>query len=242
MADGTLIWQPIPPETETTSLVTRTLTTEGLADLRERIFGTGLLDASAAYELEPQPGAEPPGHGVGVYTFTAGDGAEQVVVTSVQWLGDDEESTYYQPAPEREQLDELTQQLRDPESMLGADAWAGPAEPYEGADYQLVLIPYRDAARYDTADASEIPWPFDGPLDEFGVEAGDPRPPTTRCGVISRDAASQIVDALVALSFGEIGMDRATAGSLDWAEGNGTVDLFMLPRMPDGFPECEDQF
>jgi len=177
-----------------------------------------------------------------VYTFTAGDGAEQVVVTSVQWLGDDEESTYYQPAPEREQLDELTQQLRDPESMLGADAWAGPAEPYEGADYQLVLIPYRDAARYDTADASEIPWPFDGPLDEFGVEAGDPRPPTTRCGVISRDAASQIVDALVALSFGEIGMDRATAGSLDWAEGNGTVDLFMLPRMPDGFPECEDQF
>jgi len=241
MADGTLIWQPIPPEFETSGLVTRTLTAQGLADLHERIFGGGLLDASATHELEPQPGAEPPGHGVIVYGFTAGDGDDQVVVSSVQWLGDEEESTYYQPAPERQELDALAQELRDPESLVGADAWAGPVRPYEGVDYQLVLTPYRDVPPYDTADALRIPWPFDDPLDEFGVESGDPRSPPTRCGVIGRDDAAEIIEALAALGYAQIGLDRATTGSLDWEEGNGTVDLYLMPRMPDGYPECADQ-
>jgi hypothetical protein len=164
-----------------------------------------------------------------------------VVVRAVEWLGDDEESAYYQPAPERQQLDELAQALRDPESLVAEDAWADEAVPYVGPDYQLVLTPYRDVPPYDTTDVSAIPLPVDGALDEFGTESGDPRPPTMRCGIVTRDQAAAIVDALTASGFGEVGLDRATVGSLDWAEGNGTVDLFLLPRMPDGFPECEDQ-
>lgn len=242
MADGTLIWQPIPPQAEIPRLVTRTLSEQGMADLRARIFSSGLLDASASHELEPQPGAEPPGRGVGVYTFTAGDGDEQVVVTSVQWLGDEDESTYYQPAPQRRELDALAFQLRDPESMLESDAWAGPAEPFEATDYQLALTPERDVPPYGTADAAEVPLPLEGPLDEFGEESGDPRPPVMRCGVVTTDEAAQIVTALGALGFEQIGMDRATTASLDWAEGNGRTDLFLIPRMPDGYPGCEDQF
>ena len=242
MGDGTLIWQPVPSETETATLVTRMLTEEGLADLRARIFDSGLLDASAAYELEPLPDAEPPGRGVGVFTFTAGDGGDQVVITSVQWLGDDDEATYYQPAPERKELDALALELREPESMLGAEAWAGPAEPYEATDYQLVLMAERDVPPYGTVDAAELPLPLDGPLDEFGDESGDPRPPVTRCGLVGGDEALQIVTALDALGFEQVGMDRATIASLDWTEGNGRADLFLIPRMPDGYPGCEDQF
>jgi hypothetical protein len=242
MADGTVIWKPIPPPTESGSLVTRTLTSDGLAELRNRIFGSGLLERSATYELEQRPGTpEPPGRGVCVHTFTAGSGEEQVVITSVEWLGDEEESAYYQPAPERQQLDELSQALRDPESLVAEDAWAGAASPYVGADYQLVLTPYRDAPPYDTTDISEIPLPLQGPLDEFGTETGGSREPVTRCGVIPADQAAAIVDALTANGFGEVGLDRATVGSLDWADGNGTADLFLMPRMPDGYPECEDQ-
>lgn len=243
MADGTLVWQPVPPETETSSLVTRQLSPQGLEDLRDIVFGTGLFEESANYELEQRPGApEPPGRGIGVFVFTAGSGDEEVVVRSVEWLGEEEESTYYQPSPEREELDALARALRDPESMLGADAWAGPAEPYEGADYQLVLIPQRDTPPFGNLDVSELPLEYDGPLDEYGEEAGDPRPPLTRCGVISRDQAAGIVQALADVDPGAIGMDRATTpATLDWAEGNGTVDLFLMPRMPDGFPECEDQ-
>jgi hypothetical protein len=176
-----------------------------------------------------------------VYIFTAGDGEDAVVVSSVEWLGDEEEETYYQPSPEREELDALARAMRDPEAMLGADAWAGPAEPYEGADYQLVLMPQRDVPPYGTLDVSELPIDFGGPLDEYGEEAGDPRPPLTRCGVISRDEAEGIIETLDGGDFGQVGLDRATTASLDWADGNGTVDLFLLPRMPDGFPECEDQ-
>ncbi len=241
MDDGTMIWQPMPAPTETGSLVVRSLTPEGLADLRERIFGAGLLDRSATHEPERRPGTpEPPGRGVCVHTFTSGSGEDEAVVRAVQWLGDDEESAYYQPAPERQQLDELAQALREPESLVADDAWADEAVPYVGPDYQLVLTPTRDVPPFDTTDISEIPLPLDGPLDEFAAESGDPRPPITRCGVITTDEATAIVDALTANGFGEVGLDRATVGSLDWADGNGIVDLFLMPRMPDGYPECAD--
>jgi hypothetical protein len=61
--------------------------------------------------------------------------------------------------------------------------------------------------------------------------------------VIGRDEAAAIVDTMDGLEaqFGMVGMSEATLGTLDWAAGNGIIDLILLPRMPDGFPECEDQ-
>ena len=237
LSDGTLIWQPSPDVSD--ALVTRQLTDAGLADLREHIFGSGLLDASADHGLDPLPGAEPPGRGVAVHTFTAGQADDQVVVTSVQWLGDEEEATYYEPAPEREQLDQLVQDLRDPEALVAADAWAGPATAYEASEYALFLIPYRDAEWYDTTDVSEIRFPVDGPLDEYGVVSGESGPPATRCGVISHAEAAAMVEDLAAAGYELVGLDRATVGSLAWAEGNGAVDLTVVPRMPDGYPDCQ---
>jgi hypothetical protein len=164
-----------------------------------------------------------------------------VVVQSVEWLGDDEESTYYEPSPEREALDALARALRDPESMLGADAWTGPAEPFEGADYQLVLIPQPDAPPYGNPDIADMGLAYDGPIDEFGEATGTPGEIASRCGVITREEAARIVQVLSDADFGAVSMSMQTSGGIDWAEGNGTVDLFMLPRMPDGFPECADQ-
>lgn len=240
MADGTVVWLPLQTSVENPpTLVTRQLTGDGLAELRELIFARGYLDESATYELEPRPDAgDPPGHGVGIYTFTAesADG-EPVVVTSVQWLGDAEESAYYQPAPEREALDALAQQLRDPESLLDADAWAGPARGYEAPDYLLVLRLTPNVSPFNGTDASEIRWPFDGPLDAFGEEAGQVI--GARCALVTGDAAGAIVADLQDAG-GLAGMAMASSASLDWAEGNGTVDVFLIPRMPDGFPTCED--
>jgi hypothetical protein len=234
--DGTLIWQPTPDVSR--ALVTRQLTDAGLAALREHIFGSGLLDTSATHQLQPLPGAEPPGRGVAVHTFTAGEGDDQVVVASVQWLGDDEEATYYEPSPERQQLDQLVQDLRDPEALVAADAWTGPAEAYEASEYLLLLTPYRDVPPYDTTDVSEIRLPVEGPLDEFGVVTGSA--PPTRCGLVGQAEAAAIVEDLVAAGYEQVGLDRATTGSLDWAEGSGTVDLVLVPSMPDGYPACED--
>lgn len=242
MADGTLVWQPVVAPTEYPSLVTRQLSPAGLDELRERIFGSGLLEQSANHELVQRPGApEPPGRGIGVFVFTAGSGDQKVVVQSVEWLGDEEESAYYQPSPEREALDALARALRDPETMLGADSWAGPAEAYEGADYQLVLQPQRDVPAYGNPDIADMPLAYDGPIDEFGEAAGSPGEILTRCGVITRQEAAGIVQILTDADFGAVGLSMQTSGGIDWAEGNGTVDLFMLPRMPDEFPECADQ-
>jgi len=240
MADGTLVWQTLPPGPETPLLVTRRLTPDGLTELRDLVFSGGLLDASISHELEALPGAEPPGRGVMVFTFTTGASEGDAVVTSVQWLGDEEERTYYQPSPEREELDALARALREPESMLDEGAWEGPAQAYEGAEYQLVLMPQRDSPPYGNPDVADLPLAYDGPIEEFGEVAGSPGEPLTRCGVITREEAAGVVQVFDAGDFGEVGMDRAMAGGLDWADGNGTVDVFLLPRMPDGFPECSD--
>src|SRR5690606_5635156 len=126
----------------------------------------------------------------------------RVVVTSVGWLGDEEEAQYYEPAPERRALDELANQLRDPESLLGEDAWSGPAAAYEADDYLLVLTTYRDVPPYGNPDVSEVPLPIDGAVDEFGEGYGGGQP-AARCGVIDSDEAAAIVDALTSLGVGD---------------------------------------
>jgi hypothetical protein len=239
--DGTVIWRPVST-TFFAGYLTRRLTDDGLAELRSIVFGDGLLDADATHQLQPLPDAEPPGRGGFEHTFTVGEGADEVVVTSVGWLGDEEEAAYYEPSPERRALDQLANALRDPESLLGEDAWGGPAVAYEADEYLLVLTAYRDVPPYGNPDVSQVPLPLDGSLEEFGEAYGNVQPPTARCGVVSRDEAGAIVEALTTLGVAEensVGMDRATAASLDWADGNGTVDLWLLPRMPGDYPDCD---
>lgn len=241
-ADGTVIWRPVST-TDFAGYLTRRLNDDGLEELREMVFGDGLLDADATHQLEPLPDVEPPGRGAMEHTFTVGEGTDQLVVTSVGWLGDEEEATYYQPDPERRALDELAEELRDPESLLGEDAWDGPATPYEAEEYLLVLTAYRDVPPYGNPDISQVPLPTAEAPDEFrDPYGGGVQPPTARCGVLPREEAAAIVDALTTLGVGDdnsVGMDRATAASLDWAEGSGTVDLFLLPRMPGDYPGCD---
>ena len=99
MDDGSVVWSPAPTGPEVETLLVRQLTPDGLADLTAVIFDSGLLSEDATYELERRPGApEPPGRGVVVYEFTSGIGDDLATITSVQWLGDDEEETYYQPS------------------------------------------------------------------------------------------------------------------------------------------------
>jgi hypothetical protein len=239
-ADGTVIWRPVS-DTEFAGYLVRRLTPDGLEELRRIAFGDGYLDTDATYELEPLPGAEPPGQGGFAHTFTVGEGADQVVVTSVGWFGDEEEAQYYEPSPERRALDELAIALRDPGAILGEDAWEGPATAHQADDYLLVLNPYRDVPPYGNPDVSEVPLPLDGSLEDFGEAYGEAQP-SARCGIATRDEAVAIVEALESLGVAEtnsVGTDRATVASLDWADGDGTVDLWLLPRMPGDYPACD---
>ena len=207
MDDGSIVWSPAPTGPEVETLLVRQLTPNGLADLTAIIFDSGLLSEDATYELERRPEApEPPGRGVVVYQFTSGIGDDLATITSVQWLGDEEEETYYQPSPERRALDELARALRDPESLVDAGAWRGPAEPYVAADYQLVLMPQPDNAQYGNPDVADLPLDYDGPIEEFGVDATSPGGPVTRCGVVTQEEAAGIVAVFEAGDFGEVGI------------------------------------
>jgi hypothetical protein len=238
--DGTAIWRPVGT-TDFEGYLTRQLNPAGVEQLRAIIHRDRVLDAAATYVLEPLPGADPPGRGGFEHIFTVGEGADEVVVTSVGWFGDEEEAAYYQPSPERRALDALARALRDPEALLGEDAWEGPATAYEADEYLLVLNPYRDVSPYGNPDVADVPLPDGGSPEEFGEPYGEVQP-TGRCGAISRAEAAAIVEALTTLGVSEtnsVGMDRATVASLDWTDGNGTIDLWLLPRMPGEYPNCD---
>jgi hypothetical protein len=240
MGDGTVVWLRSSSPTDMPTLVTRRLTERGLAELRDRIFGGGLLEESATHDLEQRPDApDPPGRGVSVYRYTAGGRDTPVVVTSVAWMGDEDEAAYYVPAPEREALDELALELRDPESVVSDEGWAGPAAPYEATEYLLLLHPSLDVTPFTGIDASEVDWPFAERLDAFGEAAGTMAPGQLgRCGVISAEDAARVLAGLERVAPTD--PTAFNAATLDWAEGNGVVNVFLYPRMPDGYPECAD--
>lgn len=234
MGDGTVIWYSLADEAA--QIMTRRLTPDGLAELTDYLFSGGLFSASAEYEPVQRPGTpEPPGHGACLHTYTADDGA--IVVRSTSWFGEPEESTYYEPAPERQALDQLASELLDPESLVADDAWSGAAAAYEGTEYQLLLHAVRDNFIPSTGspDASEVPWPFEVPLDQFGQAGSDE---TYRCGNISREAALAIVDAVANPDAEHPVVGPPFYASIEWAEGNGWAEVNMVPLMPDGYPEC----
>lgn len=235
MGDGTVIWYSLADEAR--QIMTRQLTPDGLAELTDYLFSGGLFSVNAEYEPVQRPGTpEPPGHGVCLHTYTVDDGA--IVVRSTSWFGEPEESTYYEPAPERQALDQLATELIDPESLVADDAWSGPAAEYEGTEYQLLLHAVRDNFIPSTGspDASEVPWPFQVPLDQFGQAGIDE---TYRCGNISREAALAIVDAIADPDAEHPLVGFPFYASIEWAEGNGWAEVNMVPLMPDGYPQCD---
>jgi len=232
MADGTVVWHSSASELP---IQTRQLTADGVAELTDQLFSGGLFDESATHEPVQRPGTpEPPGHGACFHTYTADDGA--VVVGSTSWFGEPEESTYYEPAPERKALDELATALLDPESLVADAAWAGPASTYEGSEYQLLIHLMRDSrvTVSGVADVAEVPWPFEGAIEEFGQAGIDE---TYRCGTISRDEAGALVAAIGSLDT-RGPLHSPGYWPIGWAEGNGSVEVNLVPLMPDGYPGC----
>lgn len=241
MADGTVVWHS---SADIPALVyTRRLTPDGLAEMREYLFGSGVFETSAEYVPELRPGApEPPGHGACAHTYTAHDG--DVVVRSTSWFGEEEETTYYQPAPERQALDLLAGELLEPEALVDESAWATPAAIYEGTEYQLMIVLYADSPGLGsgTLDASDAAWPFEGPVDAFGVQGGPwgAAGQNVRCGPISRDDANALIASLEDPEAQQPSVGPPWYWSLAWEEGNGSMDVHLVPLMPDGFPGCAD--
>ena len=238
LTDGRVIWFDGEG-----GLLVRQLTPASLADFTEQVRSTGLFEASGHYALERRPGTpEPPGHGLCVWAFTWNDGGDDAEVVSIMWLGEQEESMYYEPAPERKVLHELATQLQEPTAWYGEDGWVQPeAVAYEPQEY-LVLAgvgPIQMAAQ-GAPDLEDVSWPFDEPPDAFGVQFGFAEPPA-RCGIADAEAIEALAAELTAA-----GLEQFNASpffghgvALPWRAEGLAVDFSLWPVLPDGRPTCE---
>jgi hypothetical protein len=227
LQDGRVIWQENGPTAYQWRV--RQLSEAGLSAVRARIAATGLLDQDGDYRPELREGVtDPPGHGLCLFTFDHPDGQTDVSVSSVSWFGDEEEAAYYQPAPERRELDTFAQQLRSPETWLAPADWADAESVPYVADAFLVLA--SPAFGEETGpDLQDVDWPFEASPSSYGEEAGlgDPRP---RCAVASRDAVEAYVAGQVQPGGEPIDL-TAPATNLNLREGETwyTITLWSVP-------------
>lgn len=206
------------------------LTDAGFDRMSEAVLESPYLLASAEHELVVRAGAEPPGHGVCVYTFTVGNAAEPIVVRSVQWLG--EEEIFFEPSPERRALDGIAHGLKTLEESLGPDAWETEPLPYIGDSFMVSLgsgdgpIP-RETARVD---------PSALPIGTSLGDLGDP-PPGGTCGHLTIAEAFEL-----ALVLRDAGGDLAldTFSTAAFATDSGWFSVILTPQGPDGYPACTD--
>ena len=210
----------------------RQLSASGLEQVRDGVLESPYLQASAEYRPQPRADAgDPPGHGVCSYTFTIPTGDEPIVVTTIGWFGDEEETTFYEPSPERKSLDGIARNLIAIDTVLDEEAWEGPGLPFVAAEYLLHLSagigPAPDDARSIEPDEFGL-----GDLGSFGSPAG-----SGRCGAISRAQAFEVARVLHESNLAlDARFDAVTF--LYFATGTGWFNVALTPLFPNGLPDC----
>jgi len=224
--------------------VVRQLSPSGLAEIKRNVLDHPALQQSAEYGLEPIPNSpDPPGHGACLSTFTLGEGTATIVVTAINWQGD-EEGVYWVPSPERRALDELAGHLADVEAWLGPAAWSEPvARRYVSSSYLFWLTKQGTTTPpdVDAPSMSGAAWPFDGPVEAFGEAVGQ-----ERCGYLDLAQAFETLRLMRAREVPTfpIGVDAPPELRLDnfgsgtFATDAGWFSFWFIPRGPDGYPAC----
>ena len=211
----------------------RTLSGSGLADIRNNILGSPLLQANAEHVPVPLAGAEPPGHGACGFTFIIATDGAPIEVTSTGWFGDEEESEFYEPSPQRKTLDAIARNLMAIDSVLGESSWE-PAGwlPWIPEEHLLGVGPGEgpppDNIVLVGPDATGL-----GDLTSFGAPSGP-----GRCGVISRAQAFEFARALNAAGH-EPGLRLNTSANLAFGTDIGWMYGLFHPSGP-GTPSCDE--
>ena len=239
--DGRVIWNRLNDDQVSTTLSVRRLNAEGLAQVAESVTGTELFEADGAYDLVRRPETpDPPGHGLCRWVFDWDGAGGAVQVESIMWLGDDEESTYFEPAPERRALHELALDLQDPEAWIDPTGWEDPeAVPFAPLSYlvQATLWPsVPEIATEGAPDVEALTWPFDQEPDAFGEPVGDGQ---QRCGIADAEAVEQLAAELAAAGLEQfVSVQNGAGAVLPWSSRDAALDLFIYPQRPGGEPPC----
>ena len=206
------------------------LTPDAFSELMALLDHPALAE-SAAYRPELRPDAgEPPGHGLCVFEFTLGPPSDRVRVTSVSWFGDEEESTYYVPSPERRALDDQARGLMVAPELFTDASWETAPTAYE-ADAFLVWI-WAEAASPTPGVPSLANLDVIGDVSTFGEPIG-----SGRCGYLDRAAAEAMA---LAFAGTPSPLTLNAVSYLTVETDSGWANTVTSPLTPDGFPTCGD--
>lgn len=215
----------------------RVLTAEGVQLVRDEMEATGLIDASANYTPIANPGVEAPGYGGAPTVLSVGQAGGDQILVSWYLFGDPPEQDYFQPQPEAEALDALAARLTTLEEWLPASAWAD-ASPalYEPESYHMVIGPQPLVPGQDIPiELSAVAWPLDDEIAAFGEPIDEPSD-GARCGVISADDGTAVIEALVAVGA-ELG-GQSTFFLRSFAVGDQAHDrVFSISVQPILIPD-----
>jgi len=238
LGDGRVIWNRLNDD-QSSTLSVRRLNAQGLAQVTDAVAETGLFEADGVYRHVPREGAgEPPGHGGCTWDYGWFGDAEPVRVSSNMWFGDEEESTYYEPAPERLVLHQLAMNLQDPEGWIDASGWADPeAAPFAPLSYLVLVTPtVTEAATEGAPDVDAVTWPFAAGPNAFGEPVDGSQ---QRCGIADAAAIETLANELAAAGLEQFEQVTNSANvTLPWAARGAAVDLLIYPQRPDGEPPC----
>lgn len=210
----------------------RSLSGSGLDHVRSTILESPYLQSSGEYRPVPLPDSEPPGHGACAFTFIIATDAETITVTSIGWFGDQEESQFYEPSPERKALDGIARNLMALESVLDDSSW-------ESGDW-IEWIPPEHLLWFGPGDfAPEGAVPVDpaafglGDLDDFGAPSG-----RGRCDIVSARQAFQVARVLNEAGNEHL-VQLGAPDSFGFQLETGSMSYALMPSTP-GSPGCDE--
>jgi len=226
-------------------MLARRLTPAGIAQLRETVTATGLFGTSGSYGPVALPNVEPPGRGAPGYGISLGSGTDAVTVYWTSMFPDD--ALYYEPSPEREELDVLGANMIVFDTWLPADAWAEP-DPctVQALRFRVFIFadPYGGALADLPPDIADVPWPLGGEILSWGADVGNQPPdepyPIVRCGIAARADASRLVDELRKAGAFDPFSSSTTLDAGPFIElqlgdraANRILDIAVQPLLPD---------
>jgi hypothetical protein len=160
---------------------------------------TGLTDTTADFSPVPNPGVEPPGFIGSLGRLEIGQPFGSPVVITWNLYGDTE-ADYFQPQPEAEALQALSDRLSTLEEWLPAEAWANANPvPYVPDAYRLTISSFAWGGSLADLppEVTTLEWPA-------GVDRGDldnvlaSTRERTRCRLITGAEGTAVIAALEA--------------------------------------------
>lgn len=223
-------------------MIVRRLTADGVEALVNEVVATGLFEESASYNPVPLPGVEPPGRGGAGFSVTLAEGAGAIEVRWTSMFPDD--ATYYEPSPEREQLDAMAAHLVTFDEWLTEADWVSdePCPYLPQASEVIVQSPQPWGGSLDQlpADVADVEWPLGGDIlgwgEPFSVQGSNPDI-DGRCGGVSRDEAQMLVTDLQSAGAetmgGELDLDPYVWMRLGYRAEAQFIDVWVEALLPD---------